>query len=122
MIEQHLDLRSQQIEIAEIPRYQQGALGGNGERVEDVAPADVAVPAVYGAPPDSVPQFSWLAGGTDVVGNDAIVLVDPVHPGFDVFEDPAFVLVIAGEQVSMSYQAGGGQVAGRVAAEDDFVE
>ena len=116
------DLRAQQLKIAEVAGEQEGALGGDGEGAEHDVVADEGVPAVEPAPPEAVAVFADLAGRPDVVGQDAAVALDALHPPLGVVEHPLFVLVLAGVEEGVGDQGGGTEAVGDVAVEDDVVE
>ena len=116
------DLRAQQLQVAEVAGEQDGAFGGDGQRIEHYVVADEAVPSVEPAPPLAPAVFADPAGRSDVVGHDAAVAPHPFHPGLRVLQHPLPVLLLAGVQVCVGDQGGGAQAVGDVAVEDDVVE
>ena len=65
-------------------------------------------PAVVTAPPLPAAVLADDAARTDVVGNDAAVLLDALQPAADVVEYPLAVLLVAGVEIGVGDQAAGG--------------
>ena len=96
VVHEQPDLRAQQLQVAEVAGEQEGAFGGDGETGEHDVVADETVPAVEPAPPQAPAVFADLARGAHVVGQDAAVGLDALHPRPGVVEHPAFVFFLAG--------------------------
>ena len=122
IVEKHLNLGAQQIEIARVPRHEVSAFRGDRQGMEDMAPPNIAVPAVHRPPPHTVPMLAGLAGRPHIVRHDAAVGVDALHPRLDVVHDPTLVLVVPGVQIRIGHEPSSGKVGRRVAVEHELVE
>ena len=122
VVQQQVELGTQQLQVAEVAAQQQCALGGDGDGVENHPAPELAVPAVHPAPPHAVALLARLPGGPHVVRNDAAVGADAVQPRLHVVQHPAAVLLLSRVEVGVGHQRGGGEVVGAVAVQHHAVE
>ena len=82
----------------------------------------VVVPTVLATPKIAVAVLADLAGGADIVGHDATVLVDAVDPCLHVVQHPLFLFLVAAVEIGVGDQGRGTQIRGLVALQDHLVE
>ena len=122
LVEKHGQLGAQQIEVSRVARQKHSTLGGDGQASEVYVFRIRAVPSVKAAPPLSVAVLTDDSIGSDVVGHDAAVGVDPLDPGLAVVEHPGAIFFLARVQESVRHQGRGGEIGRCVAVEDQAVE
>ena len=86
------------------------------------AALSLALPAVQPAPPLAVAVLADPAGGSDVVGDDAAVLLDALDPAAHVVEDPLLVLLVARVEIGVGHEGRGAEAGRLVALEGHPVE